>query len=134
MIPPVYRLAVVQIVAVAWNSYLTWKANKIWRMIKSSLMMMILNSSVVCDMSRSGLVYLTLLTLLIFPMCKTVTESFMKVGRNVCLLWMTNSHLKVKLAFAEMSVKVCYLWKWDLAVVPQCSHTYAQTHTHTLIY
>ncbi|XP_075940344.1 mitochondrial inner membrane protein Mpv17 isoform X6 [Anarhichas minor] len=28
-IPLHYRLAVVQIVAVTWNSYLTWKANKI---------------------------------------------------------------------------------------------------------
>lgn len=82
-------------------------------------------------MGHYGPTYFRLLSLLIFPMCKTVTESLIKVGRKCLSLWMTNSHLKVKLSFAETSVKVCYLWKWDLAVVLQCRHTYAHTHTLT---
>lgn len=36
----------------------------------------------VCDMGGSGLTYLMLLRLVVFPMCKTVTESLIKVGRK----------------------------------------------------
>lgn len=38
----------------------------------------------VCDMGRSGRTFFRLLRPLIFPMCKTVTESPVKVGRK-CL-------------------------------------------------
>lgn len=78
----------------------------------------------VCE---TGLPYFSLL---IFPMCKAVTESHVTVGESSRLLRMTNSHLKVKLEFAEMSVEV-YLWEWDLALLLQCSHTHINIYWST---
>lgn len=81
---PPCRLAVVQVVAVAWNSYLTWKANKMWRTLTSPACVVLADDYFalirsVCDM---GVTYFRLLSLLVFPMCKAVTESRVKVGRN----------------------------------------------------
>lgn len=39
------RLAVVQIVAVGWNSYLTWKANKMWAEIRRQRRQLVCNDS-----------------------------------------------------------------------------------------
>lgn len=63
-LPPARRLAVVQIVAVAWNSYLTWKANKMWRPITRLACVDDDDDdddfTLICsvyDMGRSGLTY-----------------------------------------------------------------------------
>lgn len=69
--------------------------------------MMIFHSFVL----RTGGVCLCVLdfSLLVFPTCKAVTESHLKVGESARLLRMTNSHLKVEVAFAETSERRLFM-------------------------
>lgn len=48
------RLAVVQVVAVGWNSYLTWKANKMWALITGPVWAVTEDFTLTCESNRQS--------------------------------------------------------------------------------